>query len=66
VTITVAVVPDVRADDAAGGPCRALVVRAGADHACIVGRREYLARRLTYELARCRPRSRSTRRLAAC
>src|SRR6185436_4108823 len=51
VTITVAVVPDVRADDAAAGPARYWVFVPALDHACYVGRRADLARRLTDELA---------------
>jgi len=49
VRITVAVVPDVRADDA--GPAGHWVFVPVLQHACYVGRKEELARRLTDELA---------------
>jgi len=49
VRITVAVVPDVRADDA--GPAGHWVFVPVLQHACYVGRKDDLARRLTDELA---------------
>ncbi|HEY0989932.1 MAG TPA: hypothetical protein VGD80_22840, partial [Kofleriaceae bacterium] len=51
VTITVAIVPDVRTDEPAAGPAGYWVFVPVLDHACYVGRKEDLARRLTDELA---------------
>lgn len=51
VTVTVAVVPDVRGEEPAAGPAGYWVFVPALDHACYVGRREDLARRLTDELA---------------
>jgi ATP-dependent Clp protease ATP-binding subunit ClpC len=51
VTLTVALVPDVRADDPAAGPAGHWVFIPVLEHACYVGRREDLAQRLTDELA---------------
>ncbi|HEX3762945.1 MAG TPA: AAA family ATPase, partial [Kofleriaceae bacterium] len=51
VTVTVVIVPDVRSDDAAAGPAGHWVFVPALHHACYVGRREDLARRLTDELA---------------
>jgi hypothetical protein len=50
VTLTLAIVPDVRADEAAG-PAGHWVFVPVLDHACYVGRKEDLARRLTDEIA---------------
>jgi ATP-dependent Clp protease ATP-binding subunit ClpC len=51
VTITVAIVPELRADEPAAGPAGHWVFVPVLDHACYVGRKEDLARRLTDEIA---------------
>jgi ATP-dependent Clp protease ATP-binding subunit ClpC len=51
VTVTVAIVPDVRADEPAAGPAGYWVFVPVLQHACYVGRKEDLARRLTDELS---------------
>jgi ATP-dependent Clp protease ATP-binding subunit ClpC len=51
VTITLAIVPDVRVEEPAAGPAGYWVFVPVLQHACYVGRKEDLARRLTDELA---------------